>query len=242
MKPLITTDNLRSQGYAPLVGAALEPVFQLSGYRGLWMNASGWSSKATRYYAYEVKRNPHRLKHHVQRILHHLSRNDPDQLFGAMIDLFIVLGQHGKALKKRLLQNARNTLRPRQYEQLQLCLQNKRLPQNLPGSSYSVLSYGVVGFKPLIEPANPAAADNNRRRAATANDNDHLQSAQKQQQLEKRVLAGSKDLSLHRSLTALYQNNLDYAAFLDTFSKIEIDEQRLLDLWWATHEYLKENS
>lgn len=242
MKLLITIGKNNPQGYSRIINAPMEPAFQLSGFQGLWMNTAGWSNKATRYYAFEVKRFPSKLKNHVQRILHHLSRNDPDQLFGAMIDLFIVLGKHGQALKKRLLQNTRNTLQTWQYEQLHQCLQNSRLIQNFPPCGCSVLSGGAYDFQPLIEIVHPASLKESQSIVITEESDTYQQSVKEQQQLENLVLGGSKDFSLHEAITSLYQSNNDYTAFLDIFSSIEIEEQRLLDLWWATHEYLKEHA
>jgi hypothetical protein len=61
-----------------------------------------------------VAANPRDLASHVQRIHFHWHRHRAESLFGALVDLFLVLEQNGLALRSRLLRNCEKVLDSRQ--------------------------------------------------------------------------------------------------------------------------------
>lgn len=57
-----------------------------------------------------VATNPKDLKGHVQRIYFHWQRNDGPATFGALVDLFMVLGASGLPLRNRILRCCQDLL------------------------------------------------------------------------------------------------------------------------------------
>lgn len=223
------------------ISSTLEPAFLYSGFSGLWRNTSGWSDKASRYFAFEVKRNPEDLKKHVQRILHHISRKDSEQLYGAMIDLIIVLKGNGTALKRRLLENAKYSLQPWQTENLHKAMHCRSLSMAKLTSIHAILDNSVNNVQPLITPL--SSKDNINTLSSEGSFQSLKQTPTDEQfKLEIAIIDGSKDYLLHKELTDFYMETGDHDAFIATFSKIEIQEQPLLDLWWAAHDHLKRNN
>lgn len=68
---------------------------------------------------YAIARDPGNLKRHAQRILWHGSRRDAVLLYAAFVDLYIVLGPSGQALKQRLLDSSTGVLTRAQRQCLQ---------------------------------------------------------------------------------------------------------------------------
>ena len=62
-------------------------------------------SQAGRYLDQAVTANPHDLKAHLQRIHFHWQRRKPDAVFTALVDLFLILGTAGTAIRNRLVRN-----------------------------------------------------------------------------------------------------------------------------------------
>ena len=59
-----------------------------------------------------IHRNPRDLLSHVRRLLLNRALDDPEGLYGALVDLFIVLGYRGRPLRKRLLKLCAASLAP----------------------------------------------------------------------------------------------------------------------------------
>ena len=62
-------------------------------------------SQAGRYLDQAVTANPHDLKTHLQRIHFHWQRRKRDAVFTALVDLFLILGTAGAAIRSRLVRN-----------------------------------------------------------------------------------------------------------------------------------------
>ncbi len=240
MRQLITPNSPSPTAWKARISPALEPAFHFTGFRGLWMNTSGWSDKASRYFAFEVKRNPGDLKNHVQRILHHISRKDSEQLYGAFIDLFRTLEGNGKDLKMRLLDNAKSILQPWQREQLLEAIHHGVASAPYLSSDHSILSEGMSNIRPLIEVISCSPTEDHPATTTVLkiSHTSSQPSTARQRELEKAILEGSTDYQLHKELTKHYIESGDHDAFMYIFSRIEIQDHRLLDLWWEVHDKL----
>lgn len=67
-------------------------------------------SQAGRYLDQAVTANPRDLKTHVQRIHFHWQRRKRDAVFGALVDMFLILGPAGAAIRNRLLRHCGDLL------------------------------------------------------------------------------------------------------------------------------------
>ncbi|MES9833865.1 MAG: hypothetical protein ABW139_16640 [Candidatus Thiodiazotropha sp. DIVDIV] len=101
--------------------------------------------------AYLSAREPANLINHVRRVYLHLARKQPDALYGAMLDLYLILGDKGASLRKRLLKMSKRDLPRDQYVFFAThWKQGLRDNQSFPISQHSVLGNFVQGELGLV--------------------------------------------------------------------------------------------
>jgi len=202
----------------------LEPAF-LTAYKGkLHLDARGWIDKAKAYYAHAIARNPNDLLRHVQRISLYAETADP-AILGALLDLFLVLGDKGDLLRRRMLALARPILSSQDYHALHQQLEHgeDHLSFLLLHASSSVLWPGVTGDTQLISKAEKAEAE------AGAEDPLEIASQQvdigqielAQETLESALLADPARLSLHLALLEIYRHARDRQRIAHLWRKLQ---------------------
>ena len=79
--------------------------FRLAGERSLYLSPTNAAEIADtwRYLSHNVKRYPHDLRNHVQRILLSRTETMAERLAGSLLDLFLALGNAGHPLKETML-------------------------------------------------------------------------------------------------------------------------------------------
>lgn len=120
--------------------------------RSHWIKSPtvSYSHKTAEYLTHLVSRTPVDLISHTQRICLYRELENADATYGALLDLFISLGENGQALRRRLLQQAAHIISQEHYEILFLALKNKIVASDhVPVSHHAVLSSGMAG-KPLL--------------------------------------------------------------------------------------------
>lgn len=165
-----------------------------------------------RYLAAIVARSPHNLLVHVQRVHCHLQAGQSEQLFGALVDLFIALGAHGQALKLRLLDYANNYLTGPQLSFLFEHL-DQGLSAYMPieGAHWSCLSAGVQGDLQLVQRAQRQVSDlSPLLLARELIDCGELDNAR--ELLETALMQQPQDLELQRELLEIYRYTHDAAS------------------------------
>ncbi len=99
---------------------------------------SGWLAHYPRFLEKKIHRNPHNLLTHVQRILLHHATKKTTATYGALIDLYWVLGSRGQALRKNLLNKTKDILSKEQLtflsEHIESGLNTKNLTASIPGA------------------------------------------------------------------------------------------------------------
>jgi hypothetical protein len=127
-------------------------AFCESNHKGLGVpqgvNLDRWAA----HLAHRSAREPGNLLNHVRRIYLHMARSQADALYGAMLDLYLVLGDKGGSLRGRLLRDARKLL-PRERYDLFLTHYKHGLQRNqpLPASRHSVLGNFFSGRMTLVK-------------------------------------------------------------------------------------------
>jgi hypothetical protein len=97
-------------------------------------------------------REPENLLNHVRRIYLHLTHRQADALYGAMLDLFLVLGDKGSSLRGRLLRDVRKLLPRERYDIfLKHYKQGLQRNQSLPPSRHSVCGNFFSGRMTLVK-------------------------------------------------------------------------------------------
>lgn len=106
---------------------------------------------AWRHFTMQIARDPLDIEAHTRRVL--LASRPPmtDRAFGALVDLFLALGDHGRSLRRQLLEQATPWLDPDDAHFLRLHLET-RLSRGaqLPTQRWSVLDTAVVGSLSMV--------------------------------------------------------------------------------------------
>jgi hypothetical protein len=96
---------------------------------------SGWLAHYPRFLAKKVHRNPRNLLSHVQRTRLHHALGNANATFGALTDLYLVLGSKGRSLRKNLLEKTRDLLSEDQRHFLSKHLDSGLTAQHLTSST-----------------------------------------------------------------------------------------------------------
>ncbi len=112
-----------------------------------------WSTeKGLERMVFRVSRNPGYLTGHLERIYYCFEHKLDEQLFGALLDLLIVLGKKGKALGRRMIKGSQPQLTFDQIHALDIFLEsNEWNPCTLPFNRYSIFTDGLLSRTPLIQ-------------------------------------------------------------------------------------------
>lgn len=134
---------------------ASDPTFVLDSERGLQLSAAARArvapDDAWRWLAMRVAREPLDLRAHTQRIRLLADCREPNRLFGALVDLFLVLGNKGIGLRYTVLDIARPVLDPDDHAYLRAHLVGGLHPgAQLPLATGSVISRGVIGTSAVV--------------------------------------------------------------------------------------------
>lgn len=162
------------------------------------------------YLAHISAREPANLLNHVRRINLHLALKQSDPLYGAMLDLYLALGDKGGRLRHHLLQKARGLL---SQERRDLFLthsqQGLKSHQTLPASQYSVLGNFFSGEMSLVteQSLDQQSADREIDPLELARQElDFGDISVAQQILEEALLQSPKRLGLHYGLLEIYKH------------------------------------
>ena len=182
----------------------LEPAFCIAYQGRLSLNTQGWSSKAKAFYAHAIARTPTALWLHVQRI-HLLAELEDAGIYGALVDLFLVLEDKGAPLRQRMLALAKPLLREAEYTLLQEQFKDARQPPLQ--AKNSMLTPGVSGRLNLVA----------TRQSNQDKHEDELETAQQQlafgqvelaqQTLEAAIIAEPAREELHHALLEIYRHS-----------------------------------
>ncbi len=117
----------------------------------LKFSAPVWNKAYAEHLQRRIERNPRDLRSHTQRVFMQFARRDALATFGALADLFIVLGKLGYDLRYSMLQHVAEKLQAEHFQFLKQRLRSGlRADEQLPGGSYSRLSQGGIENYPLV--------------------------------------------------------------------------------------------
>jgi tetratricopeptide (TPR) repeat protein len=188
----------------------LKPLFSQSDRNVLTPDSHNQVKEFKTYLAHAIKKEPMRLWLHIKRIRLHAQTADP-AILGALCDLFLVLGDKGLALRRRMLTLAKPLLSTIHYQILQ-----QQLKVNGCATSPlhtlcagAVLSEGIAGTTQLISKQvykievieDPLEAARELLECG--------QTSLAQKMLEWALLNNPERLELHLALLNLYQHTRD---------------------------------
>jgi hypothetical protein len=218
-------------------------VFHESDIRGLGIPRGVDLDRWATHLAHLSAREPGNLLNHVRRFYLHLARRQADGLYGAMLDLYLVLGDKGSSLRGRLLRESRKLL-PQERFDLFLTHYKKGLQRNqpLPASRYSVLGNFFSGRMTLVserkslkeqvrervDPLEQAREELNYGDVATA-----------QQILEAALLRMPQRMELHLELLELYSHTRSLSDLVKMQTRLGEDVEIALAAWDQTRSKLE---
>lgn len=193
--------------------------------------------------AYRSAREPENLLNHVRRVYLHLELRQTDELYGAMLDLFLVLGDKGESLRKGLLKKAKTTLSSDTFELFVKHLKDGlRKNQPYPISQHSVLANFIDGGLSLIDENSPAENP-------VSGSVDPLELAQEeltygdisiaQEILENAILSSPERMGLHFGLLEIYKHTRSLSDLLKMQDRLGDHVTIAQSAWKKTREYLE---
>jgi tetratricopeptide (TPR) repeat protein len=218
----------------------MEAAFCIQGVANLHLNKLSCGHKAEEYLFHAVSKAPDDLRSHVQRVNLFLDRKDAEGLQGALLDLFIVLGDKGRPLRKRMLTASRMVLSEEQYRIFAQCLDSGiRATDMLPPSRESVLSKGVTGTNRLVSriPTGKTAKQDPLEEAQ-----DHLEYGQVEEAmevLENAILKEPSRPELHPELLEIYRAINARDRFLALRKRLGAYSNQLPDAWQELETYFE---
>lgn len=240
-KSLVSIKAEHNAGFGDPPVYPVEAAFLLPGYKGLWLDATSWNREAANYFISRSARNPRDLRNHVQRINHQIQQKNPDGVYGALLDLFIILKDRGRPLRERMLKSARQLLRDEWFETL-----NQRLDRGIteldamPLSHSSILSKGCAGSRRLVEKIGDSAALDWDTLQEARSYLEYGQVDQAQSLLETAILQGSLRLDIHKDLLEIYKHARDRSNFLKMHRQLDTTDQSVLRLWRKLAAFFRE--
>jgi hypothetical protein len=198
------------------------------------------------YLQQRIAAEPYHLLHHTQRIALEYQLNHPEALYGALLDLFIVLGARGRALRQRMASSVRARLSPEHYGQLSLWLDRGRTldADSAPPLPFTLFGLGLVDALPLLETVEDAASappDERDPLVEARECIEYSQIDQARQILESAVLAQPERADLQCELLELYRAQRDASHFLKLYPTFVTKENPLAEDWRATARFLNVN-
>lgn len=187
----------------------LDPGFAVGSSGEVRLSVPCDADEVARVLAYSVARDPADVKSHVQRIFWLIDQDRAAQLGGALADLFIALGDKGRALRSRMLRVAAPHLSPVSNEFLQSRLGGElREADLLPEPDGSVLTSGYVGQATLttVEHQGQGFASALIEARSCI---DYGQVDEARTILEDELLANPHDLDVEHELMTLYRHMRD---------------------------------
>lgn len=235
VEPLVVTDEVTQPDYQDLDLAFVDRH---------WL---GWYSKlpkvlrqqAFEFLSHKISKTPHDLTAHLHRIIAaHYSRNS-DHLYGALLDLFIVLDKRGFALRQRLLNKFSPALTSVQHQAMrQGLLFGINAVEVLPQSYCSRFATGMVGKAGIVAKTGLTAE---LEYTVLDEVRDLIDSGlfdDARRMLEEAISRQPGDEALNKELIDLFSYTRDKDAFLGTQEYFSDLELALADEWQKLAEEL----
>ncbi|MBU0500654.1 MAG: hypothetical protein KJ558_01190 [Gammaproteobacteria bacterium] len=210
----------------------LDPAFTIPGEKSLRLSVED-RSEAKRFLSYQLARTPDNLRQHAQRIFLLIANGENEPLFGALVDLFIALGDKGQDLRKRLLDLARPLLSTENHEFLsrhqRAGLEARHARIDLKGS---VLSAGFCESTPLVshEPV-PSGFEDPLQEALSLLEFGQLDEARRV--LELACLSNPAPGPVEEELIGLYRHTRDRTRYDELTQALLRDGVTLSEGWLA---------
>lgn len=208
---------------------------------------SGWftrlpdalAEQAIDHLIHKITRSPQNLCAHLHRIISAYHAKRVDALYGALLDLFIVLDKQGFQLRKRMLTKFSSMLTPEQALALKQALMlGIWAVDELPQSYCSRFNKGLIGFSTLVEQTDDLA---DFEFSILEESRDLIDSGffeEARMILEEAILQQPEDEAINKELLDLYRHTRNKEAFLDARKRFQGLNLAMNDEWHELEEVL----
>ena len=230
-----TMDKTEEPAFADgLNGWSDGPAFRVPANTRLKLPESADDDRVAEHLAHRVTRFPKDLRAHAQRLLLHVRRQDRDRTYGALLDIFLVLGAAGEAFRSRMLDLSAGVLGPKLVgiftQHLDTGL-DASAP--MPISPHSRLARGDTGGSEVVTREETESDDGCDALVEARDLIDLGQLAEAQQALEKAVLDNPEREELTLDLLELYRYTRDDMSFLAMQKRLENKSPEAAERWAA---------
>ncbi|MEJ1355133.1 MAG: hypothetical protein RPV21_07480 [Candidatus Sedimenticola sp. (ex Thyasira tokunagai)] len=242
MKKLISSTKRFEPEYSDLKLPGVEPDFVLDHWHRLKAPRLVDQGRLISYFTHQIARRPSDLLSHTRRVLFHVSLKDQEGVYGALLDLYLVLGDKGLDLRERMLVKANGYLSDEQKTLFSSHQQSGIFrSQSLPPSSTSVLGNFFTGTSQLVSKGGQVAPELERSVLAHARELlVYGQVEEAQQMLEDAVLADPMDPELNGELLEVYRYKRGKEDLLHMRGLLEGTETAVPEQWQEVTDYLDE--
>ncbi len=222
----------------------LEPAF-LDFERGSLVPKSfGHPLKTQRHLAHLIRRHPKALRLHIERILLLIESKNPD-IVGALWDLFLVLGDAGQPLRRRMLLLARPLLPTDLYLILNQHMEKKSGMDTawltlLQGRA--VLDPGMTGTSRLISKTESREAQTEDPLEVAEEQLACGQTELAQKTLEQALLTDCKRLDIHLALLEIHRHLRDLSQVRNFRAQLQGQENPAESEWQRLQHILEEET
>ena len=192
-----------------------------------------WSAeKGLERLVFQVSRKPNTLEAHMERIYYCFENALDEQLFGALVDLLIILNKKGLALGRRMIAGSKSRLPENQYQALVRHLVNNGVNYDLlPPSPYSVFAKGLQSTAKLLQ-----LNENGReeKHDALTLARDYIVFSQLDDAmdvLKQAILEHPERMELHNELLSLFRSTRDQTGFNRIFNDLSSNNVSLPPEW-----------
>lgn len=215
-----------------ILADSFEAAFRVPDERALLVDAGDGGEAIGDYLAHAVARNPGDLRSHVQRVYLHLRGDDRQALSGALLDLYIGLGEKGRPLRARLLKECSAKIEDTLCEFLQAHIeQGIGRFEATPEIADAMLARGVSSGRVVIQASGSAAEV---RRDYLAEAESHIECGQldlARETLEEGIVIDPRQRRLHLNLLEVYRYTGNRSAFRDMKKRLQELQNPFSDLW-----------
>ncbi|MDQ7072637.1 MAG: hypothetical protein Q9N32_02580 [Gammaproteobacteria bacterium] len=182
--------------------------------------------------AHQITRNPNDLRSHTQRIVIFIEQHQPIALFSSLIDLFLILGEKGVALRKRMLLSAKHVLAEHQFELLRhafLTGLNKEIA--LSEASQSLLRTGSKNTSPFIQKTVPNSQSSLDPIQQAQSYLEYGQIDEARLLLQEIIIEEPQQLVCHQELVSIFKKLADKDLFISFYKQLLESDMQLPLIW-----------
>jgi hypothetical protein len=191
----------------------------------------GWldepDEKGLERIVFQVSKKPPRLQGHLERIYYCFQQHLSEQLYGALVDLLIILNRGGNELSRRMLYGCKSRLSQNNFQALANHLDNKSSRvELLPPCRYSVFSKGTISVAVMVSLRDDQIGAGNDPLILARDYIKYSQLDAAASVLTEAILTHPERLEVHHELLALFRstrNKADFVNLYDELSKKGLD-------------------